>query len=292
MFSMPKFILAHAFAIAAVFSQPSTNLIRNGGFELPLTPANGILPALSGSGISYWTVIRGSVDVYSQWAANEGVNCIDLNGDAPGIIEQTINGTRGASYILQYSLSESLGGTHDKFFRVYINGVLRQMEWMQHRDRSAGNMMWETMRRTIENVQNDTLTIRFESTTTLVPDEGPLLDNIRLFLIPSSSPASTPSATLTPDGTPSNTASFSVTPQPSSSVTCSASSAATRPMSRTPGASPPASPSTAASVGATTSPSPQSSPSPSAGPSGSIIIEDAGGALTGAPWAAFNISEA
>lgn len=87
----------------------SAAIIGNGGFADGATPANGTFQTVGvGSGvIPGWDVLSGTVDwIRGYWQSSDGDGySVDMNGNSPGVIAQTISTTPGAQYRLTFDLS-------------------------------------------------------------------------------------------------------------------------------------------------------------------------------------------
>lgn len=103
------------------FTGPAAvNLVSNGSLEAGST---GLLVGGS-TAITDWTVTGHSVDYGSFWEAADGTRSIDMNGDAPGGIEQTIDTVAGGTYQVTFGLA---GNRHDapdeKLMHVEVDGT-------------------------------------------------------------------------------------------------------------------------------------------------------------------------
>ena len=107
-------------------------------------------------------------------------NCIDLNGDTYGGIEQSVPTEKGKKYVLSFymagntdwapKIKKMLVSAADKSekFEFYITGKTRE------------NPGWEYCEMTFTATKNETL-IRFESIQITGPTTGPLLGNVVLL---------------------------------------------------------------------------------------------------------------
>jgi choice-of-anchor C domain-containing protein len=97
------------FAVARADSFPGA---QNGSFEAGAGPNTGDwwwhLWAPN-STIPGWTVVSGSVDLEADgalgWQASDGHRSVDLDGDFPGAIAQTMPTTEGTLYVVRFDLS-------------------------------------------------------------------------------------------------------------------------------------------------------------------------------------------
>src|SRR5262245_23818201 len=88
--------------------------IINGSFESGESIAPGTFNTVfapNNSAITGWTVTAGSIDyVGTYWQAADGVRSIDLSGNGPGTISQTLTGLTVNSF---YTISFDLAGNPD-----------------------------------------------------------------------------------------------------------------------------------------------------------------------------------
>jgi choice-of-anchor C domain-containing protein len=111
-------VVAVAGLAAATPSFGAVNLIQNGGFEDgPLVNANPGFRTISGNAnqqslIPNWTVGGQSVDyIANYWQNNQNSgNSIDLNGNGPGRISQTITTVVGQLYKIVFFYSANPAG--------------------------------------------------------------------------------------------------------------------------------------------------------------------------------------
>ena len=95
-----------------------SNQIINGGFEQPTPLANdyGEEFGAGSTGIPGWSVVSGSVDVTPDtwFGSYQGVQSLDLDGSAPGSIEQSFTTTIGTTYQLSFAYADNghPGGTY------------------------------------------------------------------------------------------------------------------------------------------------------------------------------------
>ncbi len=88
--------------LAGVGAVSAANLVQNPGFENP--SVGGSFTTLTGNGLTDWTIeTGGSIDLISgYWLPHSGVQSIDLAGNEPGKISQTINTVVGGTYTLSF----------------------------------------------------------------------------------------------------------------------------------------------------------------------------------------------
>ncbi|WP_433184244.1 choice-of-anchor C family protein [Actinoallomurus sp. CA-150999] len=87
-------------------------LFTNGGFESPMVSANTFMRFGAGSAIETWKVTGGNVDLIGAgfWQAAEGNQSLDLDGDAPGTVEQPVTTRFGGCYTVAFSLAGNPDG--------------------------------------------------------------------------------------------------------------------------------------------------------------------------------------
>jgi hypothetical protein len=98
--------------------------LQDGSFDS--APSGGLFSAPNTTAIPFWTIGGDSVNVTgsSDWLAEDGPLSIDLSGDAPGSVSQTINDTSGARYILCFYLGGNFdGGPVTKKMKVLWNST-------------------------------------------------------------------------------------------------------------------------------------------------------------------------
>jgi choice-of-anchor C domain-containing protein len=119
---------AVALAISAAGS-PATaavNLITNGSFELGSFTAAPFDTLGSGSGaMTGWTIGGHSIDwIGSYWQPGDGARSVDLSGDAPGSVSQTIATVGGQTYTVSFLLAGNPDGPPEtKDIVVNVGGV-------------------------------------------------------------------------------------------------------------------------------------------------------------------------
>ena len=106
-----------ALAVAALLAgagSARSELIVNGGFEMPaLAPGTGFV-TLTGGAIPGWTIAPGTVDlIRDYWPAFQGNQSLDLVGDSgPGTaIAQSFATDPGAPYLLTFAYANNVDTT-------------------------------------------------------------------------------------------------------------------------------------------------------------------------------------
>lgn len=101
-----------------------TELVVNGGFESPVvgSPWNTIG---AGNGLTGWTISpsSGSIDLdHGGWQSHSGDQSIDLSGNSPATISQTINTEKDKTYVLKFWLAGNSYSPDPKSVNVYWDG--------------------------------------------------------------------------------------------------------------------------------------------------------------------------
>ncbi|MCV6594732.1 MAG: DUF642 domain-containing protein, partial [Silicimonas sp.] len=100
---------------------PAPALVVNGSFEKPSVANWELLDSIPG-----WDVITGPAEIDNAiWAASDGSQSMDLNGNAPAVVAQTITGlTPGATYALSFDYSINPTAQANATADVSINGTV------------------------------------------------------------------------------------------------------------------------------------------------------------------------
>lgn len=134
-------VLAVGVLIASsVAASAATNLVKNGGFEVPVVPAGGFRLFSTGQAFSGWRVVgvKGNVAVISgkyqgggiTFNAEAGAQWMDLTGLESNMatgVAQSFATTRGTEYHLTFWVGNvyNPGGAFgvSSTIKVYVNGV-------------------------------------------------------------------------------------------------------------------------------------------------------------------------
>ena len=161
------------------------NLVTNGSFEVGPADAIRTVSAPNATAIPGWTVSAGDIDsVNGFWTAADGTRSLDMNGDHPGAISQTIGTQPGASYLVRFSLAGNPGlGAQDFVLRATAAGTAVDFAISTTSESSFANMGWQEMSFTFVATASST-TLTFSSVgTDNVANTGPALDNVRMQLL-------------------------------------------------------------------------------------------------------------
>ena len=94
--------------ILSGFTSPAwaASIVSNGSFENGTDPGVFTTVHPGDTNITDWTVVSGDVDyIGTYWQASDGQRSIDMTGDTPGAIRQTIPTIAGALYTVSFDLS-------------------------------------------------------------------------------------------------------------------------------------------------------------------------------------------
>lgn len=188
------------------------NLVTNGSFETPISTNNwGNNPSTWYAGQTFggWTVIQGNVGLeragllnVAAGTAYDGVQYVDLNGEnAVGGIAQSIVINDSGIYRLSFAMSGNTGNVNNYFpdsprtmqvrlsqgaTNLYLNNfVWRRADHPAHAGHGVVNghsYSWHTVDILIPNP--GVYTLSFVSLYTEGPYGGPILDDVRLQLVP------------------------------------------------------------------------------------------------------------
>jgi len=183
-----RFVAVAAALIAACAAgSASAQIVQNGGFESPAV-APAPFETSPPQPIADWTVTAGSVDLIDgYWQAHSGSQSIDLNGNEPGTLTQTISLDTGQLYLLTFWVSGNPDGPPAlKTFDFSVtnttsltpaNGNFLVVSPPQ----SRANMNWQE-RDWLFLANSGTHTLVFQSTTP--GPYGPALDDVGVTLVP------------------------------------------------------------------------------------------------------------
>ncbi|MEM7067356.1 MAG: choice-of-anchor C family protein [Pseudomonadota bacterium] len=162
-------------------------LITNGGFENGPTAAFTLVSAGDSTTIPDWTVETGDVDHYTGagfLTAPEGTNAVDLNGNNPGAISQTITTVVGETYLLTFTQSgDPLDGETVGDIRVNVAGTDTDFSFTEPVGATRPNPGSITHTHTFTATSNSTK-ITFTSLDTTDLNAGPHLDAVSVQEVP------------------------------------------------------------------------------------------------------------
>lgn len=170
--------------VAALSCLPTyADMIQNGSFEsASVNPGSGFSTLYGGStSITGWTVLGGSIDyIGGYWKASDGERSLDLNGNAQGGVEQSINTVIGNTYMVSYDLASNTDGSPTiKYLNVNAAGISTQTVSFSFdkTGHTRSNMGWVTESWTF--VADDTIT-KLQFISGITGAYGPALDNVKV----------------------------------------------------------------------------------------------------------------
>jgi choice-of-anchor C domain-containing protein len=172
-----------------------TNLVLNGGFESPVVGSPWATVG-AGNGLTGWTINYGSIDlIHGGWQSHLGDQSIDLAGDSPSKISQTINtADLGATYTLSFWLAGNpyTPAKGVKGLNVYWDGALIKSTSFDTTYTSMENMGWTLVTISGLKATKTTTEIAFEQGTSDNPACGVALDDISIVDPPVDPPTPAP----------------------------------------------------------------------------------------------------
>ena len=153
-------------AVAGIAALPgraagqSPNLVVNGGFEAPaITGQSQELEPTDGPRLSPWVVGGRGVDlVRSFWQPAEGAQSINLNGDGPGSVAQTLSTQPGRYYKLRFRYSVFPSRYAQMRVQWGPGGSASYTELFTFPGKSTkSNMGWVAVERTVQATSSATL---------------------------------------------------------------------------------------------------------------------------------------
>lgn len=161
----------------------AVELAVNGGFEDgpepdPFGPGFTNLPTGS-TDIRGWTVTRGSVDyIGPYWQPAEGRRSVDLNGNEPGAIAQTLRTKPGQKYRVSFRLAANCFVGAGPMFRIEVSAAGARTEFtFDATGRTYEDMGWITRSWEFTAIGAET-TLEFASASDATPTCGPALDRV------------------------------------------------------------------------------------------------------------------
>jgi choice-of-anchor C domain-containing protein len=174
-----KMLGALALVASSMLALPAhANLIQNGGFELSDSSAFPF------NHLASWTY--GNVDaVAGLWNSYDGIWTVDLNGSAPGYIQQDFSTAAGQTYQLQFALTGNYSGCGIGCTRQVqvtagdLNTVLSATQAATYSFSDPG-WQFETL---LFTAQSSTSTLKFASYNT-PGASGPVIDAVSVTALP------------------------------------------------------------------------------------------------------------
>ncbi len=144
---MRRFLTITALVASSFFARSASaqNLLSNGSFENPaLSSTTQFTTILAGGTIGAWTVGAGGVDlIRTYWTPYSGSQSIDLNGNSPGSISQTIATTAGGRYTLTFALAGNPDNASNKVLNILFGSQnLGNATFIYNASQNTTNMGW------------------------------------------------------------------------------------------------------------------------------------------------------
>lgn len=188
------------------------NLVVNGSFEVPITDNlwnQNPTTWFAGQSFPGWNVTQGSIDIKRSGVrssvgvvgtgnAYDGLQFVDLNGNRPGAIAQTLTISQGGVYRLSFAMSANVydglpnlvrslrvqlvQGASPVYDSVFTWNPANHPNHRSYQINNALSYDWNQIDITINTPGNYTLS--FTSLYTRSPAEGPVIDDVRLQLVP------------------------------------------------------------------------------------------------------------
>jgi len=159
------------------------NLLKNGSFEEGPDPGRGHVTHKEGSAtLPGWTISRGDIDVNgSVFRPAHGARCLDLDGNVPGGIAQTIATVPGRRYRLTFDLAGNVGGGL-RLMKLRVTAAGQSADFaFDNFGKTAQDPGW--VGKTWEfTAEKDSTTLEFQSLSA-TGNAGPLLDNIAVVAV-------------------------------------------------------------------------------------------------------------
>jgi choice-of-anchor C domain-containing protein len=180
-----------AFAVSLV-AGAHANLLQNGSFELNadglVNPGKPFITLNGGSTfINNWVVTGDSVDYINQyWPAEDGNWSLDLSGNAPGGVSQTIDNLKAGVYSLSFFIAGNPAGAPGTKQMAISWGTGGETFDFNTQNSTLTDMKWHETGTMFEWAGGN-LTLTFATDTSKAGQNtayGPALDNVKLTALP------------------------------------------------------------------------------------------------------------
>lgn len=163
------------------------NYVANGSFELGPASADPYVTLSAGStALTSWSIDSGSIDlVGNYWQASDGVRSIDLSGNEPGTISQSLNLVAGQAYNLTFDFSGNPdGGAPLKVGQVSVGDLVNNYAVydISATGNTHSNMMYDHFSATF--VAGATNKLTFTSLNDPTDPFGLVIDNVNVQSVP------------------------------------------------------------------------------------------------------------
>jgi choice-of-anchor C domain-containing protein len=171
-------VLALTFALGG--AAHASNLVTDGTFDSP-SGGGSFTTEFAGQTFNAWTVDSGSIDLIgSYWQAPAGAGSVDLDGDSPGAISQSITTGKGA-YELTFDLSGNPdGGPTTKTVQVSVGSATQTFTY-DLAGNSHSDMMY--VPESLKFTTSGPTTLTFTSLDVDTP-YGPVIGNVSVAGVP------------------------------------------------------------------------------------------------------------
>lgn len=166
-------------------AQLGENLLVNGDFENGPDGPGGVTTVAAGDSttITGWSVVTGDVDLVTEtsaFGAPSGDHVIDLNGNNPGSITQSLTVETGATYFVSFLMSgDPFDGESVKDVRVTAGADTHEFSYTSPVGASREDLSSET--RSFSFVATDSsVPITFESLDLTDNNSGPFVDAVEV----------------------------------------------------------------------------------------------------------------
>lgn len=154
--------------------------VDNGGFESPAIAPEVFHTYSAGESIGAWQVVDGSVDIIHDrlWRAAEGEQALNLNGNEPGTVQQTVSTLPLTKYVVTFSLAGSPQQQGETTGQVLANGKVIKSFSFDTTGKTEDDMGYVTVRTsfTATGLSTD---LAFRGTTP--PNaNGAVIDDVRI----------------------------------------------------------------------------------------------------------------
>ncbi|HME83412.1 MAG TPA: choice-of-anchor C family protein [Roseiarcus sp.] len=171
-----------ASAILAASSAFATNLVSDGDFNNP-SGGGSFATFFNGQSFGPWNVVAGGVDLIGGYwqSPTFGGGSVDLDGDAPGGVTQTLSLTSGKTYRLSFDLSGNPDGFPTSKSVTVSVGSLDQTYTYDIGSNSHADMMYQLISTVF--VAGSTNTLSFLSNDVGSP-YGPVIGGVSVTAVP------------------------------------------------------------------------------------------------------------
>ncbi len=159
-----------------------SNLVENGSFEFGDNPRPHDRAVRLGEGftnVDSWRVVSGNIDWNGgYYRAYDGSRSLDLSGDQPGAVAQTISTVPGREYLLTFWLSGNPDGPPLKTMEVRVGKTTRRFSFDTSKFGAIPtDLKWQRHSFTFKADSEDT---RITLASTTAGHYGPFVDQVEV----------------------------------------------------------------------------------------------------------------